>query len=138
MSAQIPARPLTRHLAPCASAALALLCIAAPATAADIQYPTEKDLRGFQTTCAGGTVKEAKGNFEGALKTWRLNPGAQINVAGAIRDLGAIIEKIKDGSDSRLYESYVDCVQTLILSYLQRANPAQPSQALQRAPDKPR
>jgi hypothetical protein len=89
---------------------------------ADIKYPTEQDLRGFQTVCAGGNVKEIKGNLDAALQTWRLKPGAAVHVDGAIKDLGAVLEKVKSGDDSKLYDTYVDCVRTLILSYLQQAN----------------
>jgi hypothetical protein len=123
----------------CSSAfALALLCSSRPANSADVKYPTEADLRGFQTACAGGNVKEVKGQLDGALKAWRLNPGAQLGVDGAIRDLGAIIEKIKSGSDGNLYESYVNCVQKLIQGHLQHVNAANPTPAIQRASDKPR
>jgi len=105
---------------------------------ADIAYPTETDLRGFQTLCAGGSVKEAKGRVDAALQTWKWKPGAELTLDGVIRDLGAVMEKVKDGSDSVLYEKYVDCVQHLIVSYLQHANAAPAPKVAPSAPSKTR
>jgi hypothetical protein len=105
------------------------------AAQADIKYPTDADLHAFQTVCAGGSVKEIKGRVDAALQTWRLKPGVDATLGGTIRDLGAVMEKIKDGKDSALFEQYVSCVQRLIVSYLEHANP--PSAAEAPRPTKP-
>lgn len=119
------------------SIALGLFCTSAPAQA-DIKYPSAEDLRGFQTACAGGHIKEVKGSLDGALQTWRLKPAAELQLDVAIKELGAIIAQVKGGNDSRLYEAYANCVQKLILDYLHLMNPAPASQAPPLTSDKPR
>jgi hypothetical protein len=90
---------------------------------ADIQYPSKGDLHEFQSVCAGGNVTLAKGQLDGALETWRLRPGAHVNLDVVIKDLGGVIEKVKvDSNGSKIYETYANCVQNLILNYLKMAN----------------
>jgi len=91
---------------------------------ADVKYPTEADIRGFESLCAGGITMETKAHLNAALQAWRLKPGAEGDLNVVVKDLGAVMEKIKQSSDAPLYLAYVGCVQNLVLNYLHAANSA--------------
>jgi hypothetical protein len=114
------------------------LCCGSLSAHADIKYPSVEDLRGFQTVCAGGSVKEINAHLDGALQTWRLKPGARLAVNAELKDVGAVIEKMKSSEDSKLYEAYAECVEKLILNYLQMVNAAAAPHPAPAAADKPR
>jgi hypothetical protein len=102
---------------------------------ADVKYPAPNDFQAFQNVCAGGNIHEVSAHLDAALQAWRLKPGGQTNLDLVIRDLGAVMEKVKQ--DSPLYVKYVDCVQNLILHYLQQANPVPVKPATSPAAGKP-
>lgn len=85
---------------------------------ADVKYPTKEQLQGIRDVCSGGTVYKIDGQLDVALEAWRLKPGAKGNLHGAIDDLAAIMEKIRDGRDGQLFKAYLDCVKNLIEDYL--------------------
>jgi len=120
----------------CRRAAGTLVLVFSAITAnADVKYPTETDVRGFQSLCAGGITKDTEAHVHAAVQAWRLKPGVDADMSLVVRDLGAVMEKIKQSSDAPLYLAYVDCVQNLILNYLHASNPAPGHAATQ--PSKP-
>ena len=122
----------------CRRAAAALILAFSAITAhADVKYPTEADVRGFQSLCAGGMTKDTEAHVTAAVQAWRLKPGVDANMSLVVRDLGAVMEKIKQSSDAPLYLAYVDCVQNVILNYLHANNPAPDHATTQPAHSKP-
>ena len=100
------------------SGAIVLLALFPMTSHADVKYPTKEQLQGIRDVCSGGTVYKIDGQLDVALEAWRLKPGAKGNLHGAIDDLAAIMEKIRDGRDGQLFKAYLDCVKNLIEDYL--------------------
>jgi len=108
---------------------LAVFICASMSAHADVKYPTDADFRAFRNVCAGGDVQSVNARLEAALKTWKASPALKVDVEAAKKDLGAVMEKVKEGAASSLYDSYVSCVQNLISKYLDRMNPAPVAQS---------
>jgi len=84
--------------------------------------PTDAEIHGLQTLCAGGNVKvtEVNGRLNAEIMAWRKS-AAGAAVSFAKKDLGAVIDKVKsDAGLAEVTKSYVDCVSNNLQRFLDR------------------
>lgn len=88
---------------------------------ADVNFPSDTELKSMRDLCAGGDVQAIEGNVSAALATFRRMPGASLSVDAARKGVAAVMEKVNASiPGTALYRDYVTCVQNLVDKYLAR------------------
>jgi hypothetical protein len=98
---------------------LTFVCSVIPSALA-AKLPTEDEIKGVQTACGGGSVKQYNGDISAKIELRK--KGAEAKGSADIKDLTALFGTIQNGPSDTSFQTYTKCILDLIKEYVNRAS----------------